>query len=223
MTAAGPRGSRVLAIDSATSACSVALFEGAERVAGTYEEIGRGHAERLVPLIAALPDRGRAARICVSLGPGSFTGVRIGLAAARALGLAWGAEVLGYPTLALVAAMAREGRAEPVSIATSGGHGEWFVQDFGPRGEAETPLLSLPPLRAIEAARHALVAGSQAEALVALRGHGTALNLLPDARRFDLVPPTQLTTKLAPLYGRPPDAQLPAQTVASNRSQAWRA
>ncbi len=59
-------------------------------------------------MIAELPDKGRAERIVVSLGPGSFTGVRIGLAAARALGLAWQAEVLGYPTPALVAAMARE-------------------------------------------------------------------------------------------------------------------
>ena len=98
---------RLLAIDSATEACSAALFEDGRLVAGTREVIGRGHAERLVPMIAELPGRGKADRIVVSLGPGSFTGVRIGLAAARALGLAWGAEVLGYPTLALIAAMAR--------------------------------------------------------------------------------------------------------------------
>ena len=98
---------RTLVIDSATEACSVALFEDGALLAGACEVIGRGHAERLVPMIAELPDKGRAERIVVSLGPGSFTGVRIGLAAARALGLAWQAEVLGYPTLALVAAMAR--------------------------------------------------------------------------------------------------------------------
>jgi tRNA threonylcarbamoyl adenosine modification protein YeaZ len=95
---------RTLVIDSATEACSVALFEGGRPVAGNYEVIGRGHAERLVPMIAELPERGRAERVAVSLGPGSFTGVRIGLAAARALGLAWQAKVVGYPTLALVAA-----------------------------------------------------------------------------------------------------------------------
>ena len=95
---------RILVIDSATEACSVALFDGGTLVDGAYEVIGRGHAERLVPMIAELPDKGHADRVVVSLGPGSFTGVRIGLAAARALGLAWKAEVLGYPTLALVAA-----------------------------------------------------------------------------------------------------------------------
>ena len=81
---------RTLAIDCATEVCSAALFDGAKLLDGRCETIGRGHAERLVPMIAELPDKGRADRILVSLGPGSFTGVRIGLAAARALGLAWG-------------------------------------------------------------------------------------------------------------------------------------
>ena len=121
-------GGRVLAIECATAACSVALFENGALLDGRYEILGRGHAERLVPLIAELPGKGRAARIVVSLGPGSFTGVRIGLAAARALGLAWQAEVLGYPTLGLVAAMAREAHPGPVTVCMTGGHGEWFVQ-----------------------------------------------------------------------------------------------
>lgn len=198
---------RVLTIDSATAACSVALFEQGRLIAGAWEEIGRGHAERLVPMIAALPDKGRADRIAVSLGPGSFTGLRIGLAAARALGLAWGAEVLGYPTLALVAAMARGGDALPVSICMTGGHGEWFVQDFDAAGAPQGEVASLPPEEAARGAAHEVVAGSQAAALVALRGHGRAIPLLPDARQFHLLPPQALTASLAPLYGRAPDAK----------------
>ena len=198
----------MLAIDCATAACSVALFEGEALVAGAYEEIGRGHAERLVPLVALLPGRGQAQRICVSLGPGSFTGVRIGLAAARALGLAWRAEVLGYPTLALVAAIAQERAPGPVSVAMLGGHGEWFVQDFDAGAMAESALASLAPDLAIERVRHSDVAGSASEMLVARRGRGTAHPLLPDARRLPLLPEALLTAALAPLYGRAPDAQV---------------
>ena len=200
---------RTLAIDCATSACSVALFDESTLVAGAYEVIDRGHAERLIPLIATLPDRGRAGRICVSLGPGSFTGVRIGLAAGRALGLAWEAEVLGYPTLALVAAMARDLAPGPfgVGVAMLGGHGEWFVQAFDAAGLPEGDLASLAPDAAIAMMQSKQVAGNAAEALVAQRGSGIARMLLPDARLFPLLPAELLTARLAPLYGRGPDAR----------------
>jgi tRNA threonylcarbamoyl adenosine modification protein YeaZ len=173
---------RTLVIETATEACSVALFEGGALLAGGYAVIGRGHAEQLVPMIARLPDKGRAERIAVSLGPGSFTGVRIGIAAARALGLAWRADVVGYPTLSLVAAIAQERRAEALTVCMTGGHGEWFLQDFGDGVAADMDPASLSPAQAVARGGHALVAGSQAEALVAGRGHGEALALLPDAR-----------------------------------------
>jgi tRNA threonylcarbamoyl adenosine modification protein YeaZ len=202
---------QTLVIDSATGACSVALFEELQCIAGEFRVLGRGHAEELVPMIAALPDRGRAARVAVSLGPGSFTGVRVGLAAARGLALAWGAGLVGYPTLDLVAAMAR-GRAGavPVSVAMTGGHGEWFVQRFDGDGRAASVLASLRPEAAL-AQLGELVAGSEAEAVVAMRGSGTALPLLPDARAFAFLSDHGLTGDMRPLYGRGPDAQLPAR------------
>ena len=206
-------GRRVLAIDCATPACSVALFESGALVAGAYEEIGRGHAERLVPMIAELPDKGRADIILVSLGPGSFTGVRIGLAAARALGLAWGAEVLGYPTLALVAAMAREQGAAQVTVCMAGGHGEWFVQDFDAAGMPEGEVASLTPAAAERRGCYSHVVGSRAEELAAsqLDALFVSMMILPDARRTLLLPGEFLIANLAPIYGRAPDARLPKQ------------
>ena len=197
---------RTLVIDCATEACSVALFDQAELVAGEYRVLGRGHAEQLVPMIAALPGRGRADRIAVALGPGSFTGVRVGLAAARALALAWHAELVGYPTLALVAAMAH--RARELSVVMTGGHGEWFMQSFKD-GIATNDLRSLTPDQAAQTIEADLVTGSQAAALVTLRGAGKALPLLPDAREFPRLGAAQLSTAITPLYGRAPDARLP--------------
>ncbi len=200
---------RTLVIECATEACSVALFDGGEPIAGEYRVLGRGHAEALVPMIGSLPGQGRADRIAVSLGPGSFTGVRVGLAAARALAFAWQASLIGYPTLALIAAMARDRRgAVPVTVAMTGGHGEWFVESFAATGEGSNPLASLLPDRAAQVAEP-LAAGSMAERLVELRGSGEALLLLPDARCFALLGDASLITAVHPLYGRAPDARVP--------------
>lgn len=199
---------RTLAIDCATEACSVALFHDGALLAFDHNVLGRGHAEFLVPMIAALPDRGKADRILVSRGPGSFTGVRIGIAAARALGVAWECEVLGYPTLALIAAMARsESGMQPVSVAMSGGHGEWFVQNFDSDGLPQDAHASLSPDASVLHCRHELIVGTQAEALVAARGSGVAQPLHPDARFAALLPQALLTSEVSPIYGRAPDAK----------------
>lgn len=203
---------RTLAIETASEACSIALFEDGTLLAREHSVLGRGHAERLVPMIGALPDGGKSDQILVSLGPGSFTGVRIGIATARALGIAWPAQVFGYPTLALVAAVARAERPDqPASVAMRGGHGEIFLQNFDPTGLPQGEVQSLVPERAAVEAQHEIVAGNMAEAVLALRGQGTALNLLPDARHALSLPEALLTTNLAPTYGRAPDAKLPAQ------------
>jgi len=182
---------RVLAIETASEACSVALFDDERQIARVHHVLGRGHAEALVPMIAALPDKGRADRILVSLGPGSFTGVRIGLATARALGFAWGAEVLGYPTLALVAAQAREDRpGAAVTVCMNGGHGEWFMADFAADGMPDGVTTSLSPPAAMSRPCQTVIAGNRAEEFAALRSEAglVALNLLPDAAAVLQIP-----------------------------------
>ena len=202
---------RTLVIDTATAACSVALIEAEAIVAEFHEVVGRGHAERLMPMIAALPGGGRADMILVDCGPGSFTGVRVGLAAARALALGWGVSVHGYSSMAVIAAAAARDDAagEPsIGVALIGGHGELFVQRFAMDPViALTPLASLPPERAAAAIDDPRLFGSGAAQLVAARGRGVAHDRLPRAADAMLLPPLLAGLAPTPIYGRAADAK----------------
>lgn len=216
---------RVLAFDCATPMLSVALFdvadigaEGADgwtRIGHSAVTLGRGHAEALMPAIAALPVGGHADVIVAGIGPGSFTGTRIAIAAARALGFAWGAQVTGVSTLALIDADARRragiGADEPASVVIDGGHGEWIVQRF-PADTATAAASGLPDdIAAVDT-----VFGNRATDLVQRRGAGVAFPGEADAAALPFVASAFRTLPLAPLYIRPADAK-PAQVIPAAR------
>jgi tRNA threonylcarbamoyladenosine biosynthesis protein TsaB len=202
-----------LVIDTATAACSVALIDGERIIAQTHEVVGRGHAERLMPMIAALPGGGRADAILVDCGPGSFTGVRVGIATARALGLGWGVPVHGYSSMALIAAdAAHDARTEEsertIAVALTGGHGELFVQRFRDHPlEPIAVVISLPPDAAAAAVAEADVHGSGAAVLIEARGHGEAHDVLPRAASAGRLPPALAALPALPIYGRDADAK----------------
>jgi tRNA threonylcarbamoyl adenosine modification protein YeaZ len=196
---------RTLVIDTATRACSVALFDHQDCIAGSFEEIGRGHAERLIPLIEALPGNGRADKVCVNIGPGSFTGIRVGIAAAKALALAWSVPVHGYGCLTLVAAMAESGGY--IDVAMTGGHGEYFFQSFDGLTALDVPV-SISLAEAAERSTAPIVAGDVANELVALRSSAQTRAVLPDARRWALIGSLPLLPA-SPYYGRAADAKPP--------------
>lgn len=198
----------LLVIDSATAACSAALIGHDDSVIDERHEIvGRGHAERLVPMIADLLAGRRPTSILVDCGPGSFTGVRVGLAAAHGLAIGWGVPLAGFSSMALLAAGEGEGEGE-AGVALTGGHGELFVQSY--RGAPLEPLdalRSLAPADAAAAIGAELVVGSGAEALVAARGHGRFRDASPRAADARLLPGPLRSLPARPIYGRAPDAR----------------
>jgi len=202
---------RQLIIETATEALSVALFDGGVLVGHHHEIAGRGHAERLVPLIAALDAGGRADEILVDGGPGSFTGIRVGIAAARALAFAWGTQLHFYSSLTLIAAMARSqgvSAEEPLLVAVTGGHGELFWQTFDPGSlRPLTPPASTPIAELARQTDARLVFGTGAQTLVSARGHGDAILIHPDARCVPALPNDSFRADGAPLYGRGADAR----------------
>ncbi|GAA0302724.1 tRNA (adenosine(37)-N6)-threonylcarbamoyltransferase complex dimerization subunit type 1 TsaB [Sphingomonas oligophenolica] len=200
---------RTLVIETSTAACSVALIEHGAVIAAAHEVVGRGHAERLVPMIAELPDGGRAAAILVDCGPGSFTGIRVGIAAARGLALGWGAEAHGYSSLALVAAagFAENPDWTTLAVVLEGGHGEVFMQLF------DAPLLSIGALASLkpEAASAVLggrpAIGNGVRFLRPIETDATLVDALPRAADAILLPPALTALPPRPIYGRAPDAK----------------
>jgi tRNA threonylcarbamoyl adenosine modification protein YeaZ len=196
----------ILAIDTSTAACSAALFESdGGCIAHRDEVIGRGHSERLVPMLDELLDGRQADGILVGGGPGSFTGIRGVIAAARGLAIAWNCELSGMSSLALLAA--GDSRDGDVAAAVDGGHGELFVQQFDARLRPTTDMFNLPPDEAADCIGAELVIGPGAGALVDARGSGRAVEALPSARNALLLPEELRSFPPRPVYARAPDAR----------------
>lgn len=198
----------LLAFDTSSSACTAALFDGSGAcVAHKDELIGRGHSERLVPMLDELLDGRRAERILVGVGPGSFTGIRVAIAAAHGLAIGWNAELSGMSSLGLIAAGAAT-QAE-VAVAIIGGHGELFVQQFnGATAEPTSDLRNLRPAEAAEFIIASLVVGSGAKALVEARGSGEACGAWPSAKEALKLPSNLRSLPPKPVYARAPDAKV---------------
>ena len=184
---------RVLAIDTALEACSAAVLdtEPDAVLARRSVPMARGHAEALMPLVAGLMDDAKSAfsaldRIAVTTGPGSFTGLRVGLSAARAIGLVAGKPVVGLSTLAAFAAphIATDDSI-PVAVVIDARHAQVYLQVFGPGGRT----LVSPRIATL---RDAVRAASTGPVRIA----GSAARLLADA--WTGTPPVTVDTATTP-------------------------
>lgn len=173
----------VLAFDCAISGLSVAVVRNDGCLAHRREE-GRGQAATLLPAIAAVLDEAAVDRrslsmIAVTVGPGSFTGVRVGLAAARGLALALDVPLAGITTTAaLLAAAEGDGR---LAVAVIDSHlGDWFCAFSA--GDGAPFLAATPALAERLAGRPCRIVGPQAAQLAPLLPNAVAQVALPDPR-----------------------------------------
>ncbi len=214
------RPMNLLVIDTALDRCSVGVAAAGRPHALASETIGRGHAERLFGMVAAamaeaglgFPD---LERIAVTIGPGSFTGVRVGIAAARGFALVTGCPVAGIGTLDAIAAAAREmAGAVPVMAVLDAKRDEVYARAFDAAGQPLWAAEAGPP--ATFAARMGdgmvtagsgarLVAAVHPEALTQIIHEDTAPDIAVLVRLGLAAPPPSGPPR--PLYLRPPDAK----------------
>jgi len=218
----------ILAIDTALEDCSVAIARGTDILA-MERTIGRGHAELLMPMIASLLSEAGVPpaeidRVAVSVGPGSFTGLRVGIAAARGLAVAGAAKAVGVPTLQAHARLAAELRGvvsgRPILVLLPARADELYGQVFSPAGEPLEPmsLRSAAEFALLAETRHLDLAGAGAAAIggsrepLHRRSAPSILSVLELGARLspDQHPPR-------PVYGKPPDATPQRQAGIARR------
>ncbi|MGH6974901.1 MAG: tRNA (adenosine(37)-N6)-threonylcarbamoyltransferase complex dimerization subunit type 1 TsaB [Stellaceae bacterium] len=221
---------KVLGLDSAGSQCAVAVLDGDRVASARAEAMRHGQAERLMPLIAETLAAAAVAPaavdlIAVTTGPGSFTGIRIGLAAARGLALATGRPAVGVSVLdayaAAVPAAARQARALIVAVESK--RDEFYLQAFKAAGAALAPPAQVHPrdLAAWLPSGPLLLAGDAAARLqTQLAGHDFVM--APDAQSVDAVWVARLGRAHAdggavepprPFYLRAPDTTTPRRAA----------
>ena len=201
----------ILLLDTSSPVCRLSLVDNGRRTDDEWQA-DRQLADGLLAYIESrLADADASwedlTGIGVFKGPGSFTGLRVGIAAAHGLAIGWSIPLSGMNSLALLAAAAPAGEGK-VTAAMTGGHGELFVQTFDRKKLTPTgPIASLTPEEAARKVDAPLVVGSGAEALVAARGSGEALPLLPLASRALRLPELLRALECKPIYIRAPDAK----------------
>lgn len=222
----------LLAIETAGSACSVAVVRGDAVAAAERRPLRHGHAEILLPMIArVMREAGLQPReldwVAAAVGPGGFTGIRVGLAAAHGIALATEARPIGISSFAAVAAAVPGGRDgdRALLVALDSRREDLYVQLF-----AAAPLAALAPpeavlpvrladyARAIAGGEMLLVAGDAADRAAAALAEHCAVAIVsgsePDARGVAAAALRHLrdgepAPALRPLYLRPPDVSLP--------------
>jgi tRNA threonylcarbamoyladenosine biosynthesis protein TsaB len=185
----------ILAIDTALDACAAAVLDTdtSQMIARESLAMKRGHAEALMPLIArVMKDAGlpfaALDRIAVTAGPGSFTGLRVGLSAARGLALAAGKPVVGLTTLSAYAApVVSESGEQPVISAIDARHDHVYFQAVSGDGSALIPPQVAPIAEMLTAWRFG------PPHLV-----GNAAQILADRWPADAAPPVRVDTQAAP-------------------------
>src|SRR5882672_7664437 len=175
---------KILALDSSGAACSTALWRHGAVVARRFQAMTRGHAEALMPMIVeTMAEAGEALHglgaVAVTVGPGAFTGIRIGLAAARGIGLAANIPIVGVTTFAAVAAAVSEAEraGRELLVLLDSKRGDVFVQQFSSARVAT----GSPAIFTVAAVLHRLASGSfilAGDGIAIVRPHLDAANLV---------------------------------------------
>ncbi|SCX06074.1 UGMP family protein [Agrobacterium sp. DSM 25558] len=207
----------VLSIDTSGVDCSACLYDSAADVVlgEVTENIGKGHAELLMGIIDGALQQASLAlkdveRIAVTIGPGSFTGIRVGVAAARGFALSLGIEAVGITTLETLAAHYHmQNPGLPVAVGLDAKRDEAYLQTFAADGStlSEAALLSLDETKAVLAGFAGTIIGSASPLFVGGEtGSGPDRFAIATVARLGAQKP-QGMPKPAPLYLRGPDAK----------------